>query len=94
MERPQFVYVTYISASPEKVWEALLDAEITAKYWQHVNLSDWRAGSTWEHRSADKERVPEDGRPGGRERPAAAAGAHVGAPRRSRARGEALKGNV
>ena len=56
MEKPQFVYVTYISTSPEKVWNALTDPEITAKYWQHVNVSDWRPGSNWEHRGADKER--------------------------------------
>jgi len=57
MEKPEFVYVTYISASPEKVWKALIDAEMTTKYWQHVNVSDWKPGSRWEHRSADKEAV-------------------------------------
>ncbi len=54
MDKPQFVYVTYISTTPEKLWSALLDTEITTKYWQHVNLSDWKTGSRWEHRSADK----------------------------------------
>ena len=57
MEKPEFVYVTYIATSPEKVWSALVDAEITRKYWQHVNLSDWKAGSKWEHRSAEKDRA-------------------------------------
>ncbi len=55
MDRPQFVYVTYISTSPEKVWDALIDAETTVKYWQHVNLSDWKPGSKWEHRRAGKD---------------------------------------
>jgi uncharacterized protein YndB with AHSA1/START domain len=55
MERPQFVYVTYIATSPEKLWKALIDAELTTKYWQHVNMSDWQPGSRWEHRRADKE---------------------------------------
>lgn len=50
MDKPQFVYVIYIAATPEKVWNALIDAEITTQYWQHVNLSDWRPGSRWEHR--------------------------------------------
>lgn len=50
MDKPQFVYVIYIAATPEKVWHALIDAEITTQYWQHVNLSDWRPGSRWEHR--------------------------------------------
>jgi uncharacterized protein YndB with AHSA1/START domain len=57
MDKPRFVYVTYINASPEKVWKALLDAEMTRKYWQHVNVSDWRPGSRWEHRSAGKKAV-------------------------------------
>ena len=53
MDKPSFVYVTYISTSPETLWNALIDAEVTKKYWQHVNLSDWKPGSRWEHRSAD-----------------------------------------
>ncbi len=40
MDRPQFVYVTYIARSPERVWNALIDAEMTTKYWHHVNVSD------------------------------------------------------
>jgi uncharacterized protein YndB with AHSA1/START domain len=32
-ERPKFVYVTYIAASPEKVWQALTDPDVTEKYW-------------------------------------------------------------
>jgi uncharacterized protein YndB with AHSA1/START domain len=55
MDKPEFVYVTYISASPEKLWNALIDAEMTTKYWQHVNVSDWQPGSKWEHRRADKD---------------------------------------
>ena len=31
--RPTFVYVTYIAASPEQVWEALTRPDITEKYW-------------------------------------------------------------
>lgn len=55
MERPEFVYVTYIATSPEELWRALIDAEMTTKYWQHINVSDWRAGSRWEHRGAGNE---------------------------------------
>ncbi|MBA8953407.1 ArsR/SmtB family transcription factor [Actinomadura namibiensis] len=50
---PTYVYVTYIRASAEQVWRALTDADLTARYWGHDNVSDWRAGSTWEHRRAD-----------------------------------------
>ena len=57
MDKPEFVYVTYISTSSEKVWNALIDAKMTRKYWQHENVSDWKPGSKWEHRGCDKERT-------------------------------------
>ncbi|MEU4641789.1 metalloregulator ArsR/SmtB family transcription factor [Micromonospora sp. NPDC023814] len=50
---PTYVYVTYIRASAEQVWQALTDADLTAAYWGHANVSDWQPGSTWEHRRAD-----------------------------------------
>jgi uncharacterized protein YndB with AHSA1/START domain len=54
MDKPVFVYVTYIASSPEKVWRALTDPEVTAVYWRLVNVSDWRPGSRWEHRMSDR----------------------------------------
>ncbi|GAA2823498.1 metalloregulator ArsR/SmtB family transcription factor [Kitasatospora sp. CM 4170] len=50
---PTYVYVTYIRASADRVWEALTDADLTARYWAHANVSDWKPGSTWEHRRVD-----------------------------------------
>lgn len=50
---PSYVYVTYIHASAEQVWKALTDADLTAQYWSHENVSDWQPGSRWEHRRAD-----------------------------------------
>jgi uncharacterized protein YndB with AHSA1/START domain len=50
---PTYVYVTYIRASAKQVWEALTDADLTAQYWDHANVSDWKAGSRWEHRELD-----------------------------------------
>ncbi|MFS1304067.1 metalloregulator ArsR/SmtB family transcription factor [Streptosporangium longisporum] len=50
---PTFVYVTYIQSTPEKVWHALTDADLTAEYWGHSNVSDWQAGSTWQHVRTD-----------------------------------------
>jgi len=50
---PSYVYVTYIRANPEQVWRALTDADLTAQYWGHANVSDWQPGSTWEHRRVD-----------------------------------------
>lgn len=50
---PDYVYVTYIRASAQQVWQALTDADLTARYWGHANVSDWQPGSAWEHRRAD-----------------------------------------
>jgi uncharacterized protein YndB with AHSA1/START domain/DNA-binding transcriptional ArsR family regulator len=52
-DKPNFVYVIYIQSTPEKVWDALTDADLTAAYWGHRNVSDWRPGSRWEHRRTD-----------------------------------------
>ena len=52
-DRPSYVYVTYIESSPERVWEALTDPDLTAQYWGHGNVSDWQTGSPWEHRRVD-----------------------------------------
>jgi len=52
-EKPTFVYVTYIESTPERVWNALTDADLTADYWGHSNVSDWRVSSRWEHRRTD-----------------------------------------
>jgi uncharacterized protein YndB with AHSA1/START domain len=48
MSKPQFVYVTYIRTTPEKLWSALTDPEFTKRYWFGANLeSEWKAGSPW-----------------------------------------------
>ena len=54
MTRHTYVYVTYIVSTSEKVWEALTDATITASFWERENVSDWKAGSRWEHRVPGK----------------------------------------
>jgi uncharacterized protein YndB with AHSA1/START domain len=51
--KPTYVYVTYIHSTPERVWHALTDEDLTARYWGHANVSDWQPGSTWEHRRTD-----------------------------------------
>ena len=58
MDKPKFVYVSYINSTPEKVWNALIDPEVTKQYWwNHQNASDWKVGSKWEHRDYDSKRV-------------------------------------
>jgi uncharacterized protein YndB with AHSA1/START domain len=32
---------------------ALTDPDLTARNWGHSNVSDWQAGSSWEHRRLD-----------------------------------------
>ena len=54
MNRPDFVYVTYISTTPEKLWNALTEGEITRLYWHHTNVSDWKPGSAWQHVRLDE----------------------------------------
>ena len=57
MDKSEFVYVIYIATSPEKLWNALIDPKMTAQYWQHENISDWKPGSKWEHREFNNERT-------------------------------------
>jgi uncharacterized protein YndB with AHSA1/START domain/DNA-binding transcriptional ArsR family regulator len=52
-DRPGYVYVTYIHATPEQVWHHLTDADLTGAYWGHRNVSDWQPGSGWEHQRTD-----------------------------------------
>jgi len=61
MTKPEFVYVTYIASTPDKIFQALVDTEIAQKYWMgsttgpaRVNVSDWRPGSRWQHVRADE----------------------------------------
>lgn len=58
-ETTSFVYVTYISSTPEKVFEAITKPDIAKRYWGHENVSDWRPGSKWEHIRATDERTVE-----------------------------------
>lgn len=48
------VYVIYIAASPQRVWQALTSAECTSQYFFGRTVdSDWRAGSPWVLRTPD-----------------------------------------
>ncbi len=55
-EKTSFVYVTYIRATPEKVFEAISQPEVTSRYWGHENVSDWKPGSDWKHVRANEQR--------------------------------------
>lgn len=51
MDRPSFVYTTYIRTTPERLWQALTDPAFTRRYWGAVLTTDWRPGSemAWEY---------------------------------------------
>lgn len=50
---PSFTYVSYIATTPDLLWNALTEADRTAEYWDHRNVSDWQPGSSWEHQRLD-----------------------------------------
>ncbi len=52
MSKATYLYVTYIRATPEKVFEALTEGRVTRQYWGHDNVSDWKPGSPWKHQDA------------------------------------------
>jgi uncharacterized protein YndB with AHSA1/START domain len=54
MDRSTFIYQLYIGATPEKIWEALTNPDMTVQYWAHRNISDWKVGSSWEHQRPDE----------------------------------------
>src|ERR1700737_1419518 len=46
MRKPEFVYVTYIETTAEKLWEALTNSEFSKRYWFNTELkTDWKVGS-------------------------------------------------
>lgn len=56
MEKPKFVYVTYIAAPAEKVWEALTSTEWTQKYWTKLGIqSEWTVGADIRQKGAEGE---------------------------------------
>ncbi|MGH2397308.1 MAG: SRPBCC family protein [bacterium] len=46
MTKPEFVFVSYIATTPEKLWAALTRGEFTKKYWYRRHIeSEWKVGS-------------------------------------------------
>ena len=62
VDKPSFVYTTYIRTTPERLWQALTEPAFTERYWSIRFDSDWKLGSTmaWNMRGmtiADPEQV-------------------------------------
>jgi uncharacterized protein YndB with AHSA1/START domain/DNA-binding transcriptional ArsR family regulator len=51
MQKPEFVYTTYIKTTPEQLWRALTDPAFTQRYWGATLTSAWETGSPmiWEY---------------------------------------------
>jgi uncharacterized protein YndB with AHSA1/START domain len=55
MSKPVFVYTIYIASTPEKVFKALTDTDVTAKFWfGNAVTSDWKVGAPVEFRREGK----------------------------------------
>jgi uncharacterized protein YndB with AHSA1/START domain len=48
MAESRFIYVTYIRATPQQVWDGLTQPEFTRQYWAGTTQrSDWSVGAPW-----------------------------------------------
>jgi hypothetical protein len=48
MTSTNFVYVTFIRTTPERLWSALTSPDFTKQYWFGMHHeTDWKAGSPW-----------------------------------------------
>jgi DNA-binding transcriptional ArsR family regulator/uncharacterized protein YndB with AHSA1/START domain len=65
MDKPSFVYTTFIKTTPERLWQGLTDPSFTARYWNITFETDWKTGSamTWKQNNVttadDDQRVIE-----------------------------------
>ena len=58
----RFFYVTFIRATPQRVWDAITQPEQTKLYWHGVrSISDWKEGADWKLTFADG-RIADAGR--------------------------------
>lgn len=46
VDKPEFVYTTYIHTTPERLWQALTEPTFTERYWGMAFETDWQTGST------------------------------------------------
>ena len=51
--KSQFVYVTYIRTTPQKLWDALTKPEFQKIYWGVVQDSTFEKGASWKMTGAD-----------------------------------------
>jgi uncharacterized protein YndB with AHSA1/START domain len=62
MSGSEFVYVSYIATTPERLWAALTGGDFTRKYWFGRRIeSDWQVGSPVRFFDGDGKIVTDDG---------------------------------
>jgi uncharacterized protein YndB with AHSA1/START domain len=62
MNNHQFVYVSYIATTPERLWEALTQGDFTKKYWYGRRIeSDWKVGSPVQFFDRDTDDLTDSG---------------------------------
>ena len=63
MTGPEFVYETYIRATPEEIWKALTSSEFTSQYFHATRVeSSWRPGEPVYYRYEDGETTAVEGK--------------------------------
>lgn len=62
MEKPEFVYVTYIATTPERLWAALTQGEFTKTYWYGRRIeSQWTVGAPVAFFDGDSQNLTDSG---------------------------------
>ena len=62
MGKPEFVYVTYIATTPERLWAALTQGEFTKTYWYGRRIeSQWMVGAPVAFFDADSDTITDSG---------------------------------
>lgn len=62
MGKAEFVYVTYIATTPERLWEALTNGEFTKAYWYDRRIeSDWTVGAPVAFYDGDSQNLTDGG---------------------------------
>ena len=52
--KPDYLYVTYIRTTPEKLWEALTKGDFSEKYWFGYRMeTEWKVGADFRLRAPD-----------------------------------------
>ncbi|MFE0641991.1 SRPBCC family protein [Streptomyces sp. NPDC058877] len=69
MDSDAFVYTSYIRTTPDELWQALTEPELTRRYWGVAFETTWVPGASmvWDEggrRTADPEQVVLEARPG------------------------------